>query len=160
MRHESVMATSGSSTPCRYPCPHSYGLSDTGPTAVPDVFALANPFAARLRCLETAWDRQRALGSVIRIAHCRSPRRRIDGGAYLGWIGNPSGARGPTGIRSNFMSLAPGPAHYLVDPQGASLLDDESEVMGQMLDRTVDHLAHRPLAPIANDSRPLPRLRR
>ena len=57
------------------------------------------------------------------------------------------------------VEAAAGPAQHLIDPQGASLLDDESEVMGQMLDRTVDHLAHRPIAPIANDSRPLPRLR-
>src|SRR4051812_44423891 len=57
------------------------------------------------------------------------------------------------------LEAAAGPAQHLIDPQGASLLDDESEVMGQMLDRTVDHLAHRPIAPIANDSRPLPRLR-
>jgi hypothetical protein len=35
-----------------------------------------------------------------------------------------------------------GPAQHLIDPQGTSLLDDESEVMGQMLDRTVDHLPH------------------
>ena len=56
------------------------------------------------------------------------------------------------------VEAATGPAQHLIDPQGVSLLDDESEVVGQMLDRTVDHLAHRPVASIANESRPLPRL--
>src|SRR5262249_29260464 len=66
----------------------------------------------------------------------------------------------PWGIRPGAdVETAAGPSQHLIDPQGASLLDDESEVMGQMLDRTVDHLAHRPIAPIADDSRPLPRLR-
>src|SRR5215470_17424680 len=50
-------------------------------------------------------------------------------------------------------------APELIDTQGASFLDDESEVMGQMLNRAVDHLAHGPIAAIANDSRPLPRFR-
>ena len=45
----------------------------------------------------------------------------------------------------------------LIDPEGASLLEDESEVMGQMLDRTVDHLTRRPIASIANESCPHPR---
>ena len=57
------------------------------------------------------------------------------------------------------VEAAAGSAQHLIDPQGASLLDDESEVMGQMLDRTVHHLGDRPIAPIAHDSRPLPRLR-
>jgi hypothetical protein len=57
------------------------------------------------------------------------------------------------------VEAATGPTQHLIDPQGASLLVDESQVMGQMLDATVDHLAHRPIAPIANDSRPLPCLR-
>ena len=66
----------------------------------------------------------------------------------------------PWGIRPGAdVEAVAGPSQHLIDPQGASLLDDESEVMGQMLDRTVDHLAHRPIAPIANDSRPRPRLR-
>jgi hypothetical protein len=56
------------------------------------------------------------------------------------------------------VEAAAGPAQHLIDPEGASLLDDEFEVMGQMLERTFDHLAHRPIAPIANDSRPIPRL--
>src|SRR6516165_9559115 len=47
----------------------------------------------------------------------------------------------------------------LIDTQGASFLDDESEVMGQMLNRAVDHLVYGPIAAIANDSRPLPRFR-
>jgi len=50
-------------------------------------------------------------------------------------------------------------APELIDTQGASFLDDESEVMGQMLNRAVDHLVHGPIAAIANDSRPLPRFR-
>ena len=57
------------------------------------------------------------------------------------------------------VEAAAGPARHLIDPQGASFLDDESVVMRQMLDRTVDHLVHRPIAPIANDPRPLPCLR-
>src|SRR5215468_9634170 len=47
----------------------------------------------------------------------------------------------------------------LIDTQCASFLDDESEVMGQMLNRAVDHLVHGPVTAIANDSRPLPRFR-
>ena len=50
-------------------------------------------------------------------------------------------------------------APELIDTQGASFLDDESEVMGQMLNRAVDHLVHGAIAAIANDSRPLPRFR-
>ena len=87
-------------------------------------------------------------------------------GAKINGLGcRPAGARnlavGRRAIERGRADVeaAAGPAQHLIDPQGASLLDDESDVMGQMLDRTVDHLAHRPITPIANDSRPLPRLR-
>jgi hypothetical protein len=63
---------------------------------------------------------------------CRARERCRRAGARNLALGRRALERGRADVEA-----AAGPAQPLVDLQGASLLDDESEVMGQMLDKAL-----------------------
>ena len=80
-----------------------------------------------------------------------------------GPAGRPSGcgsSRSGATTTSASGSWRSGGSSCPVEPQGPPLLGDERQVVRQVLDRAVDHLGDAPVAPVAHDARPLPRLGR